>query len=99
MLYGQQELEAKDMYGNTALHYLAGHRVVNEPLISVLRAMTKGDKVWRNSKNLLGHTPRDLWKDGRQATEEPYKKFWTLTARSYYDELMDQTTGFGFMAV
>ena len=89
MLYGAQELAAEDMYGNTALHYLAGHRVVNEPLLSKLKAMTNGWRVWKNCKNHLGHTPRDLWNDGRMAIEEPNKKFWISTARSYYDSLMD----------
>lgn len=34
---GTQDLGAKDIWGNTPLHYLASCRVVNEPLVTKLR--------------------------------------------------------------
>ena len=69
-------ISAKDIHGNTPLHYLAGYRTVNQGLVSILRDHEGGQDVWNSAKNRWGHTPRDLWEDGRNCVEEHFKDFW-----------------------
>ena len=60
---GMAELGKQDIYGNTALHYLAAARIANEALIAWMRAQGEGAEIWLNVRNRWGYTPEDLWKD------------------------------------
>lgn len=71
-----QRVDAMDVDGNSPLHYVAGHRVINEELLQMLRAVDGGEDVWMNQKNTWGWTPKDLYQDGKNAVAEPYKRFW-----------------------
>ena len=64
------------MHGNTALHYLAGHRVVNDGLVEMMKGCEGGEEVWKCQSNRWGFTPQDLWEDGKAAVEEPHNYFW-----------------------
>ena len=70
------QVNATDKDGNSAMHYVAGSRVVSEELLQMLRAVDGGEHVWMNEKNMWGWTPRDLYRDGKSAVAEPYKPFW-----------------------
>ena len=61
------------------MHYVAGHREVNEELLQMLRATDGGEDVWLSQKNMWGWAPRDLYEARRSALAEPYKSFlgWT----------------------
>ncbi|TFK33709.1 hypothetical protein BDQ12DRAFT_614849, partial [Crucibulum laeve] len=73
---GTQDLAAKDVYGNTPLHYLMSVVRVNEELIGKLRAKEGGERVWKESKNEMGYSPEDLLEDGREAQVDQWKDFW-----------------------
>ncbi|KAK4495651.1 hypothetical protein PRZ48_012919 [Zasmidium cellare] len=60
---GPAEVSKEDIYGNTALHYLATSRVVNDDAVIWLRKQGDGDQVWRTAVNRWGWTPSDLWRD------------------------------------
>lgn len=60
---GPSEISKVDIYGNTALHYLASTRIVNGEAVKWLRQEDHDDEVWRTSTNRWGWTPSDLWKD------------------------------------
>ncbi|KAL8904124.1 MAG: hypothetical protein Q9207_003475 [Kuettlingeria erythrocarpa] len=73
------DVAATDVHGNTALHYLASHRDVNEALLDVL---WDGDdhateEAWRGIKNRYGYTAAELFKSGHDAVEED-RPFWTV---------------------
>lgn len=61
---------AQDVHGNTALHYLAGARVVNEGLVRWLRGLEGWEEVWLGKRNYWGYTPLELYEDGRKVAEE-----------------------------
>ncbi|KAF4617025.1 hypothetical protein G7Y89_g15124 [Cudoniella acicularis] len=61
-----QELGRKDVHGNTALHYLAGHKIPNTVLIEKLRVLPGGEEVWTSCENKCGYTPKDLFEDGEK---------------------------------
>jgi hypothetical protein len=72
----------EDYLGNTPMHYLASARNVNESLTAWLRDHTQGDHCWMETKNVFGHTPRDLWIDNVTVVEpgyspEPRGRMWT----------------------
>ena len=73
---GTQDLRAQDVYGNTALHYLASAMWVNDELLKNVRAWEGGETVWKSSRNELGYTPEELLEDGKQAEIEQWKAFW-----------------------
>ncbi|KDR82335.1 hypothetical protein GALMADRAFT_237585 [Galerina marginata CBS 339.88] len=73
---GTQDLAARDVYGNTPLHYLASAIRVNEELIGILRAKEGGENTWIESKNEKGYSPADLLKDGKEVLVEQWKDFW-----------------------
>ncbi|KAF2167830.1 hypothetical protein M409DRAFT_21977 [Zasmidium cellare ATCC 36951] len=60
---GPAETLKIDIYGNTALHYLASSRIVNDDAVAWLRKQEHGDQVWRTAANRWGWTPSDVWKD------------------------------------
>ena len=76
--YTSISLGDQDIHGNTPLHYLAGHRVVNVDLLQTLRHEHGGEAIWLESKNFWGYTPRELFEDGEAARgiEELYMPFW-----------------------
>ena len=73
---GTQDLRAQDVYGNSALHYLASAMWVNDELLKNVRAWEGGETVWKSSRNELGYTPEELLEDGKQAEIEQWKAFW-----------------------
>jgi hypothetical protein len=73
---GTQDLGAQDVYGNTALHYLASSMWVNEELMRRVRAWEGGEIVWKESRNELGYSPEELLEDGKAAGREQWKTFW-----------------------
>ena len=73
---GTQDLGARDVYGNTPLHYLASAMWVNDLLLGKVRAWEGGETVWKSSRNEQGYTPEDLLEDGKQAEIEQWKAFW-----------------------
>lgn len=74
-------LGAQDIHGNTALHYLAGHRFVNTPLLEMLRNEHMGfggEIVWAESRNRWGFTPQELFEEGDsvKGSGDLYMPFW-----------------------
>ncbi len=55
------DVRAKDVDGNTALHYLAGTLNMAEETIDLVREMEGGEEVWHEGKNHWGLTPSQLW--------------------------------------
>ncbi|KAE8453199.1 hypothetical protein EG329_011266 [Mollisiaceae sp. DMI_Dod_QoI] len=60
ILSQHQNVAEQDVYGNTALHYLAGHRVVNMEAVDLLRAADGGTTAWSEAKNRWGYAAKDL---------------------------------------
>ncbi|KAL4869534.1 hypothetical protein BDV12DRAFT_167568 [Aspergillus spectabilis] len=58
---GVVDVGAKDVDGNTALHYLAGTLGMSEEIIEVVRRLEGGEEVWRQARNHWGLTPSRLW--------------------------------------
>lgn len=73
---GTQDLGAKDVWGNTPLHYLASAMWMNDELLGKVRAWEGGETVWKSSRNELGYSPEELMEDGKQAKREQWKSFW-----------------------
>lgn len=74
-------LSAQDTHGNTPLHYLAGHRIVNTKLLQILLNENNsfgGPSVWTGSRNRWGFTPKELFEEGDEVkgSEELYMPFW-----------------------
>ncbi|PKX88811.1 uncharacterized protein P174DRAFT_397788 [Aspergillus novofumigatus IBT 16806] len=59
--WGGIDVRAKDVDGNTALHYLAGTLNVDEETVELVRQMEGGEAVWQEATNYWGLTPRQLW--------------------------------------
>lgn len=59
--WGGIDVRAKDVEGNTALHYLAGTLNMSEATIEMVRQVDGGEQVWRESKNCYGVTPKKMW--------------------------------------
>lgn len=64
-----QNISDQDIFGNTALHYLASHTVPNTSSISFMHDLEGREKVWTNSRNQWGYTPEDLF-DAQDPEEE-----------------------------
>lgn len=60
-----------DVHGNTSLHYLAASVYVRESLISWVRSRPQGEHVWQASRNIWGHTPKDLWEEACCVRQNP----------------------------
>ncbi|GIC86415.1 uncharacterized protein Aud_002786 [Aspergillus udagawae] len=58
--WGGVDVCAKDVDGNTALHYLASTLNVDET-VEMVRQMEGGEAVWQEATNYWGLTPRQLW--------------------------------------
>lgn len=72
-----QVLDATDVHGNTAIHYLAGQRFHNEDLISILRSLPEFPRAWREIKNRFGHAAGKLYLDSKAVDEDgPEPVFW-----------------------
>lgn len=74
-------LSTQDIHGNTPLHYLAGHRIVNTELLQILLSEDNGfggESVWAGSRNRWGFTPQELFEEGDKVkgSEELYMPFW-----------------------
>lgn len=61
-----------DKHGNTVLHYLAGAKFPNMPLIELLKEQEDGASVWREATNFWGYTPKELYADASFARNEPW---------------------------
>ncbi|KAL4861108.1 hypothetical protein BDV12DRAFT_191295 [Aspergillus spectabilis] len=61
--WGGIDIRAQDRDGNTALHYLAGTLNVAKETIKLVLQMDGGEQVWRETRNLWGFTPSDLWEE------------------------------------
>jgi ankyrin repeat protein len=59
--WGGVDVRAKDVDGNTALHYLASTLNVDEETVEMVRQMEGGEAVWQEMTNYWGLTPRQLW--------------------------------------
>lgn len=57
------DVRAKDVDGNTALHYLAGTLNMSEDTIDMVRRMDGGEEVWETSRNSYGVIPKMMWED------------------------------------
>jgi hypothetical protein len=55
-----QNATEQDIYGNTALHYLASHTVPNTDSISILCSAEGGEEAWNSVRNRWGHSAKDL---------------------------------------
>lgn len=71
------DVAARDVHRNTALHYLASHREINEELLDLLWDENHAEEAWREIKNRYGFTAAELFKSGRNVTEED-KEFWKV---------------------
>jgi ankyrin repeat protein len=61
--WGGIDVRAKDVDGNTALHYLAATLNVDEETVKLVRQMEGGEAVWQDATNYWGLTPRQLWRE------------------------------------
>ena len=59
--WGGIDVKAKDVNGNTALHYLAGTLNMCEMTLAMVRALEDDEEVWQESTNDYGGTPRQMW--------------------------------------
>jgi ankyrin repeat protein len=59
--WGGVDVRAKDVEGNTALHYLAGTLNMSDETIEMVRRMEGGEEVWEKSENCYGVTPKKMW--------------------------------------
>ncbi|KAH8597049.1 hypothetical protein B0O99DRAFT_619216 [Bisporella sp. PMI_857] len=80
---------AKDIHGNTPLHYLAGYIIINAELVSWLRSLRGVEEIWTGSRNLVGATPADLMvagdavKRSMSPAEEEKPPSWLARERRY----------------
>ena len=58
-----QKVGEQDIYNKTALHYLAGHRVVNTKALDLLQAAEGGEAAWSGKRNRWGYTAKELMED------------------------------------
>lgn len=68
---GSDQIGLPDRHGNTVLHYLAGAKFPNMPLIEWLKGQENGASVWRKATNSWGYTPEELYADASFARNEP----------------------------
>jgi hypothetical protein len=61
LLLGCSDVRARDVDGNTALHYLAGTLNVCEETVAMLRGIDGGEEAWVSAENCWGFTPKQLW--------------------------------------
>lgn len=75
--HGVIDPSAQDVYGNTALHYLASCRKVNTELLNWLRSEKGAELSWSATKNRYGFTAKELLESGKKASasKEP-ASFW-----------------------
>jgi hypothetical protein len=64
-----QNATEQDVYGNTALHYLASHTVPNADSISILCSVEGGEEAWNSVRNRWGHSAKDLF-EGEDSEDE-----------------------------
>lgn len=57
-------IEKEDVHGNTALHYLAGCKFINDSLLTWLRNQPGVEDLWQSAQNRYGATPQDLYRSG-----------------------------------
>lgn len=60
---GLQGIDEQDIYGNTPLHYLAGHHYMNNQLLNWWLLILKNKNVkntWKHCENAVAATPEDL---------------------------------------
>lgn len=77
-----QLVAAQDVYGNTAMHYLAAYRTANEDLVAALKAYPDGEETWNTSRNRWGHTPAVIHSDGSRTLAEKEQE--ALAARQMH---------------
>lgn len=58
------EICAQDVHGNTPMHYLAGHQVVNHHLLEHMRSLPHGLTASLEIRNLEGFTANDFLQMG-----------------------------------
>ena len=68
---GSGQVGLPDQHGNTVLHYLAGVKFPNMPLIDWLKEQDDGASVWQGASNLWGNTPEELYADASFARNGP----------------------------
>ena len=71
------DIAATDIHGNTALHYIASHREINEELLDILWNEERAEEAWRATKNRYGFTAAELFRSGFDVVEED-KEFWCV---------------------
>jgi hypothetical protein len=81
---GTQDFAARDVHGNTALHYLAGCVVVNWGLIEWLRSIAEIEVLWTAESTDEFISPQDLVMKGEEAMrngngewKEWFEREWT----------------------
>lgn len=68
---GIRDIEARDIHGNTALHYLAGCRTINRGLLDWWFGDMTVEKVWNHSWNIYGFSPYMLEIAGAKVEKGP----------------------------
>lgn len=63
LAWGELDVRATDVDGNTALHYLAATLNQDEETVELVRAMEWGERTWHSARNLSGFTPQQLWEE------------------------------------
>lgn len=70
-------IAAQDCHGNTAFHYLAMHRTVNEELLNSLMSFSENSEdVYYEAKNRWDWTADNLIRHGEVAEIDVSKKYW-----------------------
>ncbi|KAE9375149.1 ankyrin [Stipitochalara longipes BDJ] len=73
-------LAAQDCHENTALHYLAMHRTINQELLdSLLDVSEKAQDVYYDAQNRWGWTAENLVRHGEVAEVDDSKRFWVMS--------------------
>jgi ankyrin repeat protein len=70
---GIRDLDAKDVHGNTPLHYLAGCHIMNHQLLNWWLIVLKDanvERIWKESRNAVGATPKDLYLEAEKVRIE-----------------------------
>ena len=72
------DIAATDIHGNTAMHYIASHRNINEALLDRLWDEGGAEQAWRGVKNRHGFTAAELFRSGHNVPEGKEQAFWDV---------------------
>ncbi|EPE30161.1 Ankyrin repeat-containing protein [Glarea lozoyensis ATCC 20868] len=95
---GVQDIDSKDVHGNTALHYLAGCRAVNHLLFEWFLKIEDVEDVWYHSENDQMATPADLLDANERVSSNSSRSYpittldrqWSASRAARKEEIWDE---------